>query len=135
MLILWTCLVAAVGLVAVDADARCLTYEPAQVSLTGKLEMRNVPGPPSYRSLARGDLPEVIYVLLLDEPICVNGDPTSVQNKLGHAKVDEIQLVVKASRARTHVGKRVRATGELSAGQGSHHRTPVVLTVKGLRGA
>ena len=134
MPIWWTAVLVALGLVAADANARCLTYEPAQVILSGELEMRNVAGPPNYRSLARGDLPETIYVLVLEKPICVSGNPSSMQNRKGYASVAEVQLVVKASRARPLAGKRVRATGGLSAGQGNHHRTPVVLTVKGLRG-
>jgi hypothetical protein len=125
-------LVAAAAFFASDAGARCLKYEPTRVTLSGALEARNVAGPPNYRSLARGDLPQTIYVLVLDEPICVNGNPTSAQNRKGHTNVGEVQLVVKPARAKALAGKRVRATGGLSASQGGQHRTPVVLTVAAL---
>ena len=129
----WMFPVAAISLLATGAAARCLTYEPSQITLAGSLEQRSVAGPPNYRSIARGDLPQTIYVLVLDAEICVSGNPASVQNRRGHANVSEIQLVVPPSRAKRLAGKRVVVTGGLSAGQGGQHRTPVVLTVKGLR--
>ncbi len=116
-----------------SAGARCLAYEPAQVTLTGELTSRVVPGPPDYRSIARGDHPETVVILVLDAPVCVRGDPSSRSNSQGHAQVAEVQLVVRGSAWRALRGKRVRVSGSLFAGNSGHHRTPVVLTVRGLR--
>jgi hypothetical protein len=134
-----TCLFAiaffAVVSIASSASARCLRYEPAQVSLVGELVAKAVPGPPNYTSVARGDLPETVHLLVLETPICVTGDRASQQNSRGETGVAEVQLVAKQGRLRSLVGKRVRATGTLSSAQSGHHRTPVLLTVKAIRAA
>src|SRR2546422_5631159 len=48
----------------------CYHYRPAAVSLTGRLIQRTLPGPPNYQSIARGDRPQVVDLLILDAPIC-----------------------------------------------------------------
>jgi len=116
-----------------DAAARCLAYEPARVTLTGEIEMRKLPGPPNYRSVARGDRPENVYFVKLEAPICVSGDPTSRLNSRSHAGLEEVQLIVSAVEGSAAAGRRVRISGTLSGGQGGAHRTPVLLTVKELR--
>ncbi|MFQ5416195.1 MAG: DUF4431 domain-containing protein [Myxococcota bacterium] len=123
----------ATGLAAGGAEARCLRYAPTQVTLTGKLTQRTVPGPPNYLSVAQGDFPEMIIVLVLDEPICVTGNSSSTPSSQSHSKVEEVQLVVEGSAHLSLIDKGVRATGTLSSAQTGHHRTPVLLTVKGLR--
>jgi len=116
------------------ASARCLQYEPTTVSIQGKLTTRAVPGPPGYVSIARGDHPETNVIVVLDEPVCVLASTSNRLNAKTHAKVTEIQLVLQNTAYRHLVGKQVRATGTLFSAQTGHHRTPVVLTVKALRG-
>jgi len=123
------------GLGAADAAGRCYTYEPKQVTLVGTLVARTLPGPPNYVSVARGDLPESVLFLRLEEPICVSADPLSLRNSKGHAGITELQLVSIQREARKLLGKRVRITGSLSEAQGGQHRTPVLLAVRGLRPA
>lgn len=116
-----------------SADARCLAYEPKSVTLTGEIEMRKLPGPPNYRSVARGDRPETVYFLKLAEVVCVSGDPTRRLNSKSHAGIGEIQLILSAVKGSAAVGKEMRVTGTLSGAQSAHHRTPVLLTVKAMR--
>ena len=124
----------AVALAAADpAAARCLAQKPAVVTLVGELVSKRVAGPPGYRSLAQGDLPETIVMLRLGAPICVKGDPTSSLNARSHAGIAEVQLVVPFERARALVDQQIAATGSLTAARSRHHRTPVVLEVSGLR--
>lgn len=123
----------ALALGAPGSAARCLRYEPARVTLVGVLSFRTVPGPPNYTSVARGDYPETVAILTLDEPACVSGDPQSRLNWRGHARVTEVQLVLSEARARRFLGKRVRATGTLFGARTGHHRTDVLLDVKALR--
>src|SRR5947208_11412624 len=52
----------------------CYHYRPASVSLTGRLIQRRLPGPPNYESIARGDRPQVVDLLILDAPICTIPD-------------------------------------------------------------
>jgi hypothetical protein len=116
-----------------SAVARCLSFEPAHVSLDGELTVRTVPGPPGYVSIARGDHPEKLVILVLEEPICVNADAGSRSNSKSHTQVTEVQLVMKQGSYSRLVDKKVRATGSLFQAHSRHHRTPVVLTVKGAR--
>ena len=104
------------------------------MTLTGELTSRSVPGPPGYRNIARGDHPETVVIIVLDAPICVNADPVSRANSRSHSQITEVQLVVTGSAWRALRGKRVKASGSLFAENSRHHRTPVVLTVRGLRG-
>ena len=115
------------------ANARCLSQDPASVTLEGTLTKRTLPGPPNYASVGRGDRPEIVYFVELDEAVCVSGNPASRRNAKSHAGVEEIQLSNPPSRARSAVGKRVRISGKLSTGQGGADRTPVVVTVQELR--
>jgi hypothetical protein len=115
--------------IGADAGARCLSYEPIQVSLDGTLVTRSLPGPPGYVNIARGDHPETIVILVLDQPICVKADSTSISNTKAHSQVTEVQLVMGTAAYRTLVDKRVRATGTLFSARSRHHRTPVVMTV------
>ena len=125
----------ALALGVADSQARCLTYEPTRVVLVGTLVARTLPGPPNYHSIASGDYPETVFILKLDEPICVSGDPSSRLNRNGHSNVTEVQLLTRDLNLRRFRNKQVRATGSLFSKHMEGHRTPVVLTVVGLRAA
>jgi hypothetical protein len=123
------------GLGVGESVARCLSYEPAQVTLVGILTSRTVPGPPNYRSIAQGDYPETVFVLKLNEAICVSGDPASRSNRKGHSNVTEVQILTRDVDFKRFLGKQVRASGSFSSAHMSHHRTPVVLSVVKIRAA
>lgn len=120
--------------VASPCLARCLGYEPKAVSLTGEVVHRKLPGPPNYRSVVRGDRPESVYFLVLDQPVCVSGDPSS-RNTRSHAGITEIQLLISPVEGSSAAGKRKRISGTLSSAQSGYHRTPVLLTVKQMKPA
>ena len=121
------------GLGVSDSAARCLSYDPARVTLVGTLTSRAVPGPPNYYSIARGDHPETVFILTLDEPICVSGDPSSRMNSKSHSRVAEVQLVTRGLDPKRFVNKRVRVSGSFFGARTRNHRTPIVLTVASLR--
>ena len=56
------------------ATASCLSYEPAVVTVQGKLVRKTFPGPPNYKDIRTGDEVETNWYLALDSPICVNED-------------------------------------------------------------
>jgi hypothetical protein len=114
--------------------ARCLYYSPTVVTLVGEVSTKRMPGPPGYRSLRQGDLPETIFLLLLDDPICVYGDPDSSTNVKTHRNITEIQLMVPIGTLTDRIGERIRFTGQLSSAHSGSHRTPVVLYVESMRG-
>ena len=123
------------GLGIADSGARCLRYEPAQVTLVGTLTSRILPGPPNYQSVGRGDYPETVFILKLDEPICVSGDPLSRSNSKSHSRITEVQLATRALDLRRFLRQQVRASGRLFNAHMRQHRTPVVLSVVSLRAA
>ena len=128
-------LVLLVGPLAGEATARCLRFEPAVVTLTGRLSERTTPGPPRYQNIAKGDIPEKVLFLALDTPICVTGDPMLLRNTVDVAGVEEVQIRFERTLRRSLLGKRVKATGSLFAAHSAAHRTRVVLTAVGLRDA
>ncbi len=119
------------------AWARCLPWEPDPVTLVGVLEARELPGPPGYRSIARGDSLVTIYFVELDEPVCVKEDLESSLPRKSHHGVTTVQLSI-AETARGSiaalVGRRVRLTGTIFSGTTGHYRTPIALHVTSFRG-
>jgi Domain of unknown function (DUF4431) len=96
--------------------AHCLQYQP--VSLAGTLVRQTYPGPPDYESVTQGDRPEEIWVLLLDEFICVE-DSYPYSREYGQR---EIQLVLGAEQYEQYrglLGKRVIVSGPLRPGGGA----------------
>ena len=89
------------------------------------------PGPPDYESVTKGDEPRVIWVLLVEQPICVvDSDPRYPRE---HYK-REVQLVVQPERREQYkklLGKKVTATGKLMPG-GAKYDKPLVLEVETL---
>ena len=124
--------IAVASTVASESFARCLSYAPTRVTLRGELQARTMPGPPNYKSIARGDRPETIYFVSLDDEICVTGRRGGTLNKRSHAGLTEIQLVMPPEYARHLSRRRVRATGLLLGAQTAAQRTPVVMSVKQL---
>src|SRR3989442_14837748 len=70
----------------------CYHYRPAPVSLTGRLIRRTLPGPPNYQSIARGDRPQVVDLLILDAPICTIADYKDSPNTDAFQRQDTIQV-------------------------------------------
>jgi hypothetical protein len=120
--------VPASGLAPAYAD--CLTYA-GRVELAGVLARRTFPGPPNYESVARGDRPEVTWLLQLDQPACVAADATDATGfNVAVASVREIQLAVtpeQYQRYGNRVGRRVALSGALFGAETGHHHTPVLL--------
>ena len=114
---------------------RCLSYEPAVVQLTGTLIHKVFPGPPNYEDLRRGDTPEVLWLLNLAAPICVDQDKEQPDLNPSHKKIRTIQLVLPAefySKYKDLLGKQIIVTGKLFGAHTIHHRTPVLLMVSSL---
>src|SRR5690242_5751297 len=118
----------------------CYHYRPASVSLTGRLIQRTLPGPPNYQSIARGDRPQVVDLLILDAPICTIPDYKDSPNTDAFQGQDTIQVRRAESTWRDVqrlTGRRVEVTGTLSEWALGPDRTPVVLdptAVKALPG-
>ena len=108
----------------------CYHYRPAAVSLTGRLIQRTLPGPPNYQSIARGDRPQVVDLLILDAPICTIADYKDSPNTDAFQGQDTIQVRRTESawrEVRRLSGGHVVVTGTLAEWALGPDRTPVVI--------
>ena len=108
----------------------CYHYTPASVSLTGRLIQRTLPGPPNYQSIARGDRPQVVDLLILDAPICTIADYKDSPNTDAFQGQDTVQVRRVEStwrEVRRLSGRRVIVTGTLAEWALGPDRTPVVI--------
>ena len=115
------------------AQNDCLAYDPAEVTVTGRILRKTFPGPPNYQSVRRGDKPETIWILHLDKPVCVTGNTDETNEP--EQRVTDLQLVLDGTeyrRFRYFIGGRIRvlATGKLFHAHTAHHRTSVLLEVE-----
>lgn len=113
----------------------CLSYEPARVTLHGKLVSRTFPGPPNYTNVRKGDQAETYWILNLDSPRCVNEGKAEPGLNLDQKNIKQVQLVLEPEmyqRYKNMVGKRVLASGTLFGAENGHHHTPVLLTVSSI---
>lgn len=116
----------------------CLSYEPSVVQLTGTLMRKVFPGPPNYKDIRSGDTPEVLWLLNLTAPICVDQDKAQADLNPSHKKIRTIQLVLPVeyfNKYKGLLGKRIVVTGTLFGAHTIHQRTPVLLTVSSLADA
>lgn len=118
------------------AQSNCLSYDPAEVKVMGTILRKTFPGPPNYESIRRGDQPETIWILHLDNPVCVTGNTDEMNEPEG--RVTDLQLVLDGdeyTRFRKLAGARIRvtATGKLFHAHTAHHRTSVLLEVADIR--
>ena len=100
--------------------AYCLEY--GTNSLFGTLVRQTYPGPPDYKSFTRGDRPVVIWVLLVDPPICVV-DPDYRSPKESYAR--EVQLLLEEGQYEQYrelLGNKVVVTGDLQHSRGDYKR-------------
>ena len=124
------------GSVAPPRADSCYHYAPAPVALTGRLIQRTLPGPPNYESIARGDRPQVVDLLILDTPICTIADYKDCPNSDAFHGQDTIQ--VRRAEAtwrdvRRLTGQRVTVTGTLAEWALGPDRTPVLIDPTAVR--
>jgi Domain of unknown function (DUF4431) len=111
-----------------SAGATCLSYA-GRVFVSGILKRAVSPGPPHYTSIARGDAPEIYYVLEFQPPACVDADPTD-NEKPPIKKLRQMQLVLSHPQyveLEPWLDRPIRLSGVLFEAHTGHHHTPVLL--------
>ena len=120
----------AIFFLAVTANAACLQYEPAIVTVTGVLVVKQAYGPPNYGENPATDSTERYVVLVLDESTCVDANPSNELDDVEERDVRAIQLVTSDGVDGFLLNKRVAVSGTLFHAHTGHHRTPVLIRVK-----
>jgi hypothetical protein len=88
------------------------------------------PGPPNYTSIARGDAPEIYYVLEFQPSVCVDADSTD-SGKPAINNLRQMQLVLSHPQyvqLETWLDRPIRLSGVLFEAHTGHHHTPVLLS-------
>jgi hypothetical protein len=115
--------------------AQCLEYEPREVRLSGVLIRQTYPGPPNYESIKHGDAAETIWVLRLNQAICVVAS-SSDEIDVRESNQKEIQLVLEPDQYKEYrnlVRQRVIVTGKLFHSHTGHHHKRLLLTTTSIR--
>lgn len=102
---------------------QCLSYEPAEVNLKGKLMRKAV--------VNASERKETIWIVKLNAAVCVEADAGNEFNP-AFERITDVQLVFNAEQLRkyrTLENQKVSLTGTLFAGHTQHHFTEVLLTV------
>jgi hypothetical protein len=100
------------------------------VELQGEIQREVSPGRPNYESIENGDEPEVYWVLLLPQVVCVSGNSKDQLNSETERDVKKIQLIITDyEKFRSIFGKNVFVKGELMHSFTGHHHTRVLLKV------
>lgn len=101
------------------AQAKCLRYEPARVTLTGTVTVKPFGGG-RYEP-----------ILKLAEPVCVDGSRGKSYDSKPESNVAELQMVFASYPfgAQWH-NRRVTVTGKLFHAFAPAHHTPVLIMVK-----
>lgn len=115
----------------VTSALQCVEY--GRISLVGTLVRQTYAGPPEFESVTKGDEPQVIWILQLEERTCVYSQSRDAREYEQH----EVQLEAGAMQAKDFqklLGKRLIIDGELIRG-GARHEKRLVLVVSELREA
>ena len=124
--------------VATDQFLKC---SPNIVKMEGTIKDEVFPGEPNYKSVAKGDVREVYWILELREPVNVAEDPgypvpdeNSPQLNVREMQLNlDVYLNANYNAYKQFLGKRVVVTGELSQGFTVHHKTAIVMWVRDIR--
>jgi hypothetical protein len=129
----------AIGLVLSSSSApeiafakQCLNYEPAVVTLTGKITRHLEYGPPGYGESPATDAKEVYWYLDLDEAVCTTATAGDTPDDQGEEDIGRLQIVFLHGypQGGGWVGHRASITGTLFHAITGHHHTPVLITAE-----
>ena len=105
----------------------CLPYgPPASVELRGRIIRDTVPGEPNFQSVARGDAPRDLLLLLLDRPTCTLDG--AFDDEVAEDNQREVQLVME-KHEHFSSGQPVRLRGYLFHAVAAGHYRPLLLLV------
>ena len=119
-----------------------LKCTPSIVKLVGTITNVIFPGPPNYKSVAKGDEPEHYWILKLGSHIDVAEDrvecpvPEASRPQMNVSNLQlnlDVYLNADYAAYQKFMGKRVEVTGELTQAYTVHHKTPVMIWVRDIQ--
>jgi hypothetical protein len=119
-------LVAALSSVVLPAAAlefTCLQYGP--IDMVGTIVRHTYAGPPDFESVTKGDEPRTVWVLQLDQRICVDANTRYPREPIQV----EIELALTPEQFQRYqglLGQRVRVSGELRHGGANYQKRLVI---------
>lgn len=107
-----------------------------EISVEGRMVKRTFAGPPNYKSIRHGDVPETAWVLKLDNPVCVYPVQADRENEAAN-DIGQLQLVFMERRqlreAHRLIARHVVATGKFFSAHSGHHHTSILLEIVDIR--
>ncbi|WP_129642033.1 DUF4431 domain-containing protein [Peristeroidobacter agariperforans] len=123
---MWRTLLVIVLFTAPPAGAleySCLQYGP--IDIAGTLVRHTYAGPPDYESVTKGDEPRTVWVLQLDERVCVDAN-TRYPREVIQLEIELALTPKQFERYRQLLGQRVRVSGELEHGGANYQKRLVI---------
>jgi hypothetical protein len=111
------------ALPAAALEFSCLHYGPIQIA--GMIVRQTHAGPPDYESVTKGDEPRTVWVLQLDERVCVEANTRYPREPIQL----EIELALTPQQYQEYrqlLGQKVRVTGELRHGGANYQKRLVI---------
>lgn len=111
------------ALPAAALEFSCLQYGPIQIA--GTIVRQTHAGPPDYESVTKGDEPRTVWILQLDERVCVEANTRYPREPIQL----EIELALTPQQYQQYrqlLGQKVRVTGELRHGGANYQKRLVI---------
>ena len=112
-----------VALPAAALEYSCLQYGP--IDIAGTIVRHTYAGPPDYESVTKGDEPLTVWVLQLDERICVDAN-TRYPREVIQLEIELALTPEQFQQYRDLLGQRVRVSGELKHGGANYQKRLVI---------
>jgi hypothetical protein len=112
----------------------CLDYEPAIVTIEGRVSLMPAYGPPGFGEDPDHDAREDYLALAFNPPACIKASLNPSTDNIAEAGIEAMQLTFHNSeafqQAKQWIGKTIAVTGSLYHGFTGHHHTAVLLKVR-----
>src|SRR5688572_28560864 len=108
---------------AIALEFSCLQYGPIEIA--GTIVRHTYAGPPDYESVTKGDEPRTVWVLQLDERICVDAN-TRYPREVIQPEIELALTPEQFQQYRDLLGQRVRVSGELKHGGANYQKRLVI---------
>jgi hypothetical protein len=108
-----------------EARSHCVQYDPAQVTIRGRIFLRTDFGPPNYGEDPSTDSRERHIYIRLDKVLCVDEDAEGEAERGVH--VMQMAYMIHQPFRRAWVGKHVSVRGTLFHSFTGHHWTKVLI--------